>query len=234
MTSSLDKKKKALARRRSKPTGSLPKPEMPPGEGKKGRWALAIAGVLLIALLAYLTGVRTGKTLTEIRRPEGTAAKEEGKEISQSPFRFLAPQDPAKRGQEGSSPKSRTQDPPSGKAGKEEVGRTEGKLEKEKVARSPEGGPLESSEGKEGSPSSAKYAVQVGAFNNSQDAQEMVKKLKSKGYAAYSVTGSAAAKGSWHRVRVGRFQSLQEARQFALAFEKKERIKTIITPISSP
>ena len=229
---SRDKKLKALARRRGNPTGVPAGTGVPSGEGKRGRWMLAIAGVLLIALLAYLTGVRTGKTLTEIRRPEGPAVKSEGKETSGSPFRFLAPEEPAKRAQEGLPAKSRTQDPPAGKGGKEELGRTEEKAEK--AARSPERPALESSEGKEASPSSAKYAIQVGAFNNSQEAQEMVKRLKSKGYAAYSVTGSAAAKGSWHRVRIGRFQSLQDARQFALAFEKKEKVKTIITPISAP
>ncbi len=220
MTGSREKKLKALARRRNK--SSLPKPMLPSGQGKRGKWALAIAGVLLIALLAYLTGVRMGKTLTEIRQPEGAVAKAESKEISENPFRFLAPEESAKRTQEGTHPKARSQETRTGRAGKEEPGRSQ------------EHATLGSSEGKEASPSPAKYAIQIGAFNNSQEAQEMVKKMKGRGYGAYSVTGSAAAKGTWHRVRIGRFQSLQEAQQFALAFEKKEKIKTIITPISPP
>jgi hypothetical protein len=234
MTADRDKKLKALARRRSKQVSFSPSPVPPSGEGKRARWTLAIGGVLLIALLAYLTGVRMGKSLTEIRWPEGTVAGGESKEISENPFRFLAPEDPAKAVEEGFRPKSGSLDSPRGKGGKEDPGRGEGKIEKEKAGRSQEHAVLDSSGGKQVSSSSAKFAVQVGAFNTSQEAQEMVKKLKSKGYGAYSVTGSAAAKGTWHRVRIGRFQSLQEARQFALAFEKKERIKTIITPISPP
>jgi cell division septation protein DedD len=66
-------------------------------------------------------------------------------------------------------------------------------------------------------------------LNSSDEAKELVNKLKSKGYDAYAVTGIAAAKGALHRVRIGSFSSLQEARQFAVDFEKKEKIKTIIT-----
>lgn len=234
MTESRDKKMKALARRRSKQASFPPSPGLASGEGKRARWTLAIGGVLLIALLAYLTGVRMGKSLTEIRRPEGAVAGGESKKISENPFRFLSPEEPAKTTQEGLYPKSGRQDSPTGKARKEDPGQDGGKIEKEKAGRSQEHAALDSSKGKEASSSLGKFAIQVGAFNNSQEAQEMVKKLKRKGYGAYSVTGSAAAKGTWHRVRIGRFQSLQEARQFALTFEKKEKIKTIITPISPP
>jgi len=75
----------------------------------------------------------------------------------------------------------------------------------------------------------AKYTLQIAALNSSDEAKELVSKLKSKGYDAYAVTGTAAAKGALHRVRIGSFSSLQEARQFAVDFEKKEKIKTIIT-----
>jgi cell division septation protein DedD len=74
----------------------------------------------------------------------------------------------------------------------------------------------------------------VGAFNNPQEAQELVNQLKKKGYEAYQVTGSAAAKGTLHRVRIGHFQNLQEARQFALTFEKKENLKPIISSLQNP
>ena len=84
---------------------------------------------------------------------------------------------------------------------------------------------------KEAWPSKAKFTLQVGAFNNHEEAQELVTRLQKKGYTAYQITGRAAARGTLHRVRVGHFQSLQEARQLALEFEKKEKIKTIITSL---
>jgi cell division septation protein DedD len=71
----------------------------------------------------------------------------------------------------------------------------------------------------------------VAAFNNHEEAQELINRLQKKGYTAYQITGRAAAKGTLHRVRVGHFQSLQEAKQLALEFEKKEKIKTIITSL---
>ena len=74
----------------------------------------------------------------------------------------------------------------------------------------------------------------MGAFNNPQEAQELVNQLKKKGYEAYQVTGSAAAKGTVHRVRIGNFQNLQEAKQFALTFEKKENLKPIISNLQNP
>jgi cell division septation protein DedD len=61
-----------------------------------------------------------------------------------------------------------------------------------------------------------------------------VNELKKKGYEAYQVTGTAAAKGTLHRVRIGHFQTLQEARQFALSFEKRENRKPIIASLQNP
>jgi len=80
-------------------------------------------------------------------------------------------------------------------------------------------------------PPKAKFALQVAALSKPEEAQELVNQLRSKGYDAYQVTGSGAAKGTLYRVRIGQFQSLQEARQFALAFEKKEKVKTIIASL---
>jgi cell division septation protein DedD len=227
MTGNREEKMRALARRRSKEPSPSPGAFQSFGGGKNSRWTLAVGGVLLIALLAYVTGVRTGMTLTEIRQSGGAGSERESKEIAEPPFRFHVPEEANKPARESPIPKSGSQEILKSKTEKGEAGRGGEKIGKEKTE-------LDSSERKAVSPSPAKYAIQVAAFNNSKDAQEMVEKLKSKGYAAYPVTGSAAARGTWHRVRIGRFQSLQEARQFALSFEKKEKIKTIITPIAPP
>ncbi len=133
---------------------------------------------------------------------------------------------------------SRKPDPPlpkREKAGKNRrPRRVPEKAPAEKTASpSRESSPPPAEEGKAG-PAKAKYTLQVGAFNNPQEAQELVNQLKKKGYEAYQVTGSAAAKGTLHRVRIGHFQNLQEARQFALTFEKKENLKPIISSLQNP
>jgi cell division septation protein DedD len=126
--------------------------------------------------------------------------------------------------------------PPQGGEGRKEppAPRIPEKAPAEKtVSPSRESSPPPAGEGKAG-PDKAKYTLQVGAFNNPQEAQELVNRLKKKGYEAYQITGSAAAKGTLHRVRIGYFQNLQEARQFALTFEKKENLKPIISSLQNP
>jgi cell division septation protein DedD len=86
----------------------------------------------------------------------------------------------------------------------------------------------------EADPPKAKYTLQVAALNNAEEAQDLVNQLKKKGYEVYQLTGSAASRGTLHRVRVGHFQSLQDARQFASIFEKKENMKTIISEVHNP
>jgi cell division septation protein DedD len=49
--------------------------------------------------------------------------------------------------------------------------------------------------------------IQVASFSNQEDAENMVSRLKSKGYPAYRVSGDVAGKGTFHRVRVGYFKT---------------------------
>lgn len=55
------------------------------------------------------------------------------------------------------------------------------------------------------------YTVQAASVRNLPDAERLVKKLKQGGYPAYSVTSELAGKGTWHRVRVGRYAVKAEA-----------------------
>ena len=182
-------------------------------------FALA-AGALFLAAVAFVCGVRMGKALTELQWAEGEKALLQDPRGGNPPFRV---------------------------AGKERVPRAAPEAGKETPApergeKSP--GEKEADSGKEPSPvgpetakrppAQAKYTLQVGAFNNPQEAQDLVNQMKKKGYDAYQVTGSAAAKGTLHRVRIGYFQTLQEARQFAVAFEKKENLKPIISNLTNP
>jgi cell division septation protein DedD len=212
------------------PGGSKPRPSeievLEPHEGRKGtEWSLVVAGALILALVAFVTGVRMGKGLSDFkhtdasslraqaRGPKGPVLTPEIKGMDSQPSReakIILPEVPEKERDFRPSP---TQE----KAFREKLSRPA-----EKVVTAP------TEETKATPPPKAKFTLQVGAFNNPEEARELVNQLRSKGYPAYQVTGSAAAKGTIYRVRIGQFQSLPEARQFALAFEKKEKVKTVI------
>lgn len=182
--------------------------EKEPGKPQGGggtQWSLIVAGVFILSLVAFICGVRMGKGLSDFKHAEAPSAKAQARGQKGFPF-------------------------PAGVKGTEVQNKE--KVFEEKVSRPVEKGIPPSPEGvKATPPPKAQFTLQVAALSNAEEAGELVNQLKSKGYAAYQVTGSAAAKGTLYRVRIGQFQSLAEARQFALAFEKKEKIKTIIASL---
>ena len=56
------------------------------------------------------------------------------------------------------------------------------------------------------------YTVQVSAFQSSRDARSFAGKLESKGYKPFVVTSDINERGTWYRVRIGRFVTADEAR----------------------
>jgi cell division septation protein DedD len=185
---------------------------------------------MILALVAFICGVHMGKTFSDLRGADDSLTKIGNHQGQPPPFRLMD------RGKETQPAKeTRTQSSDSREV-KREGGtpRSAPQVLGEKGVRGPKSStPPPQEEEKTGS-SKMKYALQVAAFNNLQEAQDLVSQLKKRGYDAYLVTGSAAAKGTLHRVRVGHFQTLQEARQFALAFEKKENLRPIISSLQSP
>jgi cell division septation protein DedD len=215
------------------PGGSKPRPsetKVPePQEGRKGtEWSLVVAGALILALVAFVTGVRMGKGLSDFKHTDASSLRAQAKG-SKSPS--LTPEVKGMDSQPSREAKIILPEVPE----KEKDLRPSPTQEKafgEKLSRPAEKAvtpPTE--ETKATPPPKAKFTLQVGAFNNSEEARELVNQLRSKGYPAYQVTGTAAAKGTLYRVRIGQFQSLPEARQFALAFEKKEKVKTVIASL---
>ena len=219
--------KKATARRRGRtdPGGT----ELHPYVAKAGgpKWGWIISGSFLLALVAFISGIWVGKTVNDIQYNEKLSYRskpEKGKKDFLYQAELTRKEDPAKR-----ETKAFTVELPDKRGEKEKVSPTRPKVGEEKIL-----GPAAetaSPQGAKSGPAKVRFTLQIGAFNNTEEAQQMVNHLKGKGYAAYQITGSAAAKGMWYRVRVGHFPSLQEARQFALMFEKKEKIKTIITTV---
>lgn len=59
------------------------------------------------------------------------------------------------------------------------------------------------------------FALQVASLKDLSRAEKVVSVLKKKGFSAYAVTAEIRGKGTYHRVRVGRFKDRDDARETA-------------------
>ncbi len=223
--------KRASARRRTRESYDAPGQEIA-GERANRKFFYIAAGSILVALVAFLCGIQMGRSLSELRITGDTGAALTDRKGKAPPFRVM---EKGKGNQPVPEARERSRQP--GEKSKEkEVGSPSGggaRAVTESVSAAP---PEKSPPPQEEKPAAlkAKYSLQVAALNNSAEAEDLVNDLKKKGYEAYQVTGTAAAKGTLHRVRIGHFQTLQEARQFAHLFEKKENRKPIISSVQNP
>lgn len=62
--------------------------------------------------------------------------------------------------------------------------------------------------------------IQVASLKDPKAADEMVAKLKKKGYAAYRTTAYISGKGIWFRVRIGNFKNRDEAKNILNRLKK--------------
>ena len=74
------------------------------------------------------------------------------------------------------------------------------------------------------------FTIQAGAFLSKENADERNRYLLEKGYDTRVVHFSDPKGRTWHTVRVGRYESLQAARQEAAALSAKEKIQTSVRP----
>lgn len=73
-----------------------------------------------------------------------------------------------------------------------------------------------------------KFTVQVASYREKGDARELADRLTRKGYQAFVAEAELPGKGTWYRVRVGRFGTRKEAASFGENLKRKERsIKTV-------
>ena len=63
--------------------------------------------------------------------------------------------------------------------------------------------------------SGGRYSLQAAAFPNESGANDFCERLKRAGVPAYTVAAEIAGRGKWFRVRVGRFETAQDAEKFA-------------------
>jgi cell division septation protein DedD len=73
-------------------------------------------------------------------------------------------------------------------------------------------------------PSGDGYSIQLAALAKRDEAEGIVRRLTSKGYAAY-VMAPAAGTPSVYRVRVGKFKDRREAESVSTRLQKEEQFK---------
>jgi cell division septation protein DedD len=73
-----------------------------------------------------------------------------------------------------------------------------------------------------------RYTVQTGSYPEREMAEEEVKRLKKRGFAAFIVSSELPGKGVWHRVRLGSFSSRAAAEKLQKAIHEKEKILAIV------
>ncbi|MBW2670537.1 MAG: SPOR domain-containing protein, partial [Deltaproteobacteria bacterium] len=99
---------------------------------------------------------------------------------------------------------------------------------KEKSAKRPEPVPKKETPNLEKkSDAIVNLALQVAAFKDRKFAEDLVKKLKNKGFSAYSVPGKSPGKATWHKVRIGPFKNKEDV-ETALEGLGKYKKKAII------
>jgi cell division septation protein DedD len=103
--------------------------------------------------------------------------------------------------------------------GREKVTSTSLKVEEKVAANKPN--PAPSSHHIEPSEPGKAWYVQVNAFPDEKSGQIWVDRLKNKGYNAYLTEGRNQGK-LWYRVRVGRYNSREEAEKIAEVLKSKE------------
>lgn len=86
-----------------------------------------------------------------------------------------------------------------------------------KVVPTPEAPPLQ------------KFSLQIAAYRERSQAEDLVKKLSEKGYGrARIVAGEVAGKGMYYRVRLGPLPSRQDAQRVSKRLDKELRVKALI------
>ncbi|PIU57502.1 MAG: hypothetical protein COS89_04380 [Deltaproteobacteria bacterium CG07_land_8_20_14_0_80_38_7] len=73
-----------------------------------------------------------------------------------------------------------------------------------------------------------KYSLQIGSYQQVNEANGIVEKWKNKGYPAYLMIADIPDRGRWYRVRIGGFANRDEAHKYKKEFEGLEAVETIV------
>jgi DedD protein len=73
------------------------------------------------------------------------------------------------------------------------------------------------------------WSIQLAAYQEKAEADRFAAGLRDKGYAPYIVEASVAGKGTWFRVRMGRFASREAAGRYLTDFKRETSINGIVS-----
>lgn len=72
------------------------------------------------------------------------------------------------------------------------------------------------------------YQIQVASFKDLPDADRLVEDLRKRGHRAFRQAAYVPGRGLWHRVRIGPFKTLFEAKKYKREFERTERVSPFV------
>lgn len=78
-------------------------------------------------------------------------------------------------------------------------------------------------------PPTGTWCVQLSAHPERAEAEKFAQVLREKGYAPYIVASEIAGKGTWHRVRLGRFADREAASKYLSDFKRETRLEAFVT-----
>lgn len=73
------------------------------------------------------------------------------------------------------------------------------------------------------------WTLQLSAYQDKAEADRFATDLRGKGYAPFVVEAKVAGKGTWYRVRMGRFPSKDAAGRYLSDFRRETQIEAIVT-----
>ncbi|NTX13690.1 SPOR domain-containing protein [Myxococcus sp. CA051A] len=72
------------------------------------------------------------------------------------------------------------------------------------------------------------FTLQLSAFQDKQEADRFMARLRDRGYAPYIVTAEVAGKGTWYRVRMGTFASKDAATRYLSDFKRETQLDAFV------
>jgi cell division septation protein DedD len=73
-----------------------------------------------------------------------------------------------------------------------------------------------------------RYTLQVISYGDPEEARVFASALRKRGHAAYVTSGSVEGRGTHWRVRIGPFETRQQAQDYRTTFEREEGMNTFI------
>ena len=208
------------------------KPRLIFTDGKQRSWA-GSAWNFVIILLAFCAGVYVGFKLSDMGLSVGVqkeadkvqtiVAKDRGAEQRRSEENLreeekVSIQQSSSSGETQSVADKYSQQVGSAGVGEGEVNendsREDGNLEKEIGVDKKEG-----------------FTVQIGAFKEIESANRALNELNMKGYEPYIIPYVNSLGTNWYLVRIGRFNTREEAREYAISFQTAEGMEALVERI---